>query len=294
MMEENLNEALPKEELRKKEKNEKSYSGRKTFAFSDESQYQLVEELLQQKPQELTNADVLVKALTLFVESEEIHQSLNHLPQTAAEIFKGDLAKLDVAFETIRSVFSAQMKSSTELILQREDKLQRKYETLLTQKETQLEVSNKQIELLAKENETLKSSVEIFKAKETEWEQTKGTLNTLQQALQSEQQRVQQLEAIRSAQNEDQFLKSEQLIKELQQQVQELTVKNRELSIHNEHLLTEKTTLQTDLREKQESLKQLEMERQQLQDKMILSNQQSQERFDQLMNQLIAFKNEKK
>lgn len=293
-MEKNTNCLIEAETIIPKEKNEKTYSGRKTFAFSDESQHRLVEDLLNQKPQELTNADVLVKALTLFVESEEIHQSLNHLPQTAMEIFKGDLAKLDVAFETIRSVFSTQMKSSTELILQREEKMQRKYETLLTQKETQLEVSNKQIELLSVENEALKTSVDEFKTQETEWIQAKHTVATLQQALQNEQQRVQHLEEKLQHQNDDQLREMEATITQLRQQLQVVETTNRELTLRNEHLASQKLELQTLHESKDLRIQQLEAERQQLHEKLMSSNQQAQERFERLMEELLATKQEKK
>lgn len=293
-MEKNTNCLIEAETIIPKEKNEKTYSGRKTFAFSDESQHRLVEDLLNQKPQELTNADVLVKALTLFVESEEIHQSLNHLPQTAMEIFKGDLAKLDVAFETIRSVFSTQMKSSTELILQREEKMQRKYETLLTQKETQLEVSNKQIELLSVENEALKTSVDEFKIQETEWIQAKHTVATLQQALQNEQQRVQHLEEKLQHQNDDQLREMEATITQLRQQLQVVETTNRELTLRNEHLASQKLELQTLHESKDLRIQQLEAERQQLHEKLMSSNQQAQERFERLMEELLATKQEKK
>lgn len=277
-----------------KEKTEKSYSGRKTFAFSDESQHQMVEQILAQKPKELTNGDVLVRALKLFVEQEEMHQSLNHLPQTAADIFKGDLAKLDVAFETIRSVFSTQMKSSTDLILQREENMQRKYETLLNQKDTQLEVSNKQIELLSSENEGLKETIETFKTKETDWIQTKHTVSTLQQALQNEQQRAQGLETQLEVQGNARLKEMEETIKTLQSQVQTLEGVNRELSLKNEHLLSEKNGLQSENQAKEDRLRQLEVERQTLQEQLITTTQQSQERIERLMEELLQTKQEKK
>lgn len=271
-------------------KQEKPYSGRKTFAFSDESQYQTVEQILAQKPKELTNGDVLVQALKLFVEKEEMHQSLNHLPQTATDIFKGDLAKLDVAFETIRSVFSTQMKSSTELILQREANLQRKYETLLTQKDTQLEVANKQIELLAVQNEDMKTKVDYYQAQEVEWNQTKHTVATLQQALQNEQQRTQTLEYQVQTQEQLPLEALKQEIQTLQAQIQTLEGVHRELVLKNEHLQSEKQSLQQELQTKSEQLQQAETERLSLQDRLLTTTRESQERIERLVDELVYLK----
>ena len=100
---ETMTENKPEENVMEKES--AKYSGRKSFAFSDKGMYDDVEELLAQKPEGLTNAEFLHQALKQYVESDELNQTFNHLPTQAVDIFKGDLEKLNVAFEMIRETF---------------------------------------------------------------------------------------------------------------------------------------------------------------------------------------------
>lgn len=166
------------------------YSGRKSFAFSDKEMYDAVEELLAQKPGGLTNAEFLHQALKQYVESDELNQTFNHLPVQAVDIFKGDLEKLNVAFEMIRETFKTQMVASTQLISQREERLTRQFERerdLLNQRITSLTT---EVAMLMEQKQALEGLANQAQDLKQELTQLKPTVGTLQQALEASQQQV--------------------------------------------------------------------------------------------------------
>ena len=173
---------------------EKSFSERKSFAFSDEQLFNEVNDFLKQKPKELTNGELLHKALKHYIESEEINQSFNQLTPRSVDLFKGDLARLDIAFETIRSIYKAQMNSSSELVQQMEAQLTAKYEQVLNTQEKELEQIRLQNEAYQLEVNKQAESLTQYQAKEVEWERLKKTIETLEETLKKEQQYSTQLE----------------------------------------------------------------------------------------------------
>lgn len=166
------------------------YSGRKSFAFSDKAMYESVEELLTQKPEGLTNAEFLHEALKHYVESDELNQTFHHLPVQAVDIFKGDLEKLNIAFEMIRETFKTQMVASTQLIGQREEKLTRQFDRERDLLEQRIESLTTEVSLLTEQKRTLSAEAEQTQALKQELNQLKPTVGTLQQALEASHQQV--------------------------------------------------------------------------------------------------------
>ena len=185
---ETMTENKPEENVMEKES--AKYSGRKSFAFSDKGMYDDVEELLAQKPEGLTNAEFLHQALKQYVESDELNQTFNHLPTQAVDIFKGDLEKLNVAFEMIRETFKTQMLASTQLISQREDKLTRQFDRERGLLEDRIQSLTTEVSLLTEQKQSLEGLASQTETLKQEIAQLKPTVGTLQQALEASQQQV--------------------------------------------------------------------------------------------------------
>ncbi len=228
------------------------YSGRKSFAFSDKGMYDAVEELLAQKPEGLTNAEFLHQALKQYVESDELNQTFNHLPTQAVDIFKGDLEKLNVAFEMIRETFKTQMLASTQLISQREEKMTRQFERerdLLEQRITSLTT---EVTMLAEKNQALEGLANQANEMKQELSQLKPTVGTLQQALDASQQQVELLKREAAQYNAEEVEK----LKKAHAELKELFATNNIRLQHAQDQEKRAIDALTDSRSENEALKQ--------------------------------------
>ena len=263
------------------------YSGRKSFAFSDKAMYESVEELLTQKPEGLTNAEFLHQALKQYVESDELNQTFNHLPVQAVDIFKGDLEKLNVAFEMIRETFKTQMLASTQLITQREERLTRQFDRERELLEQRLTSLTTEVATLMEQKQSLEGLANQAQELKQELSQLKPTVGTLQQALEASQQQVEALK--REASQYD--AKEVEELKKAHLELKELFATNNIRLQHAQDQEKRATDALAEARAENEALKQsLEMaetrhreESKQMREELAVANQNIQELYQKLL-----------
>lgn len=260
---------------------EKSFSERKSFAFSDEQLFNEVNDFLKQKPKELTNGELLHKALKHYIESEEINQSFNQLTPRSVDLFKGDLARLDIAFETIRSIYKAQMNSSSELVQQMEAQLTAKYEQVLNTQEKELEQIRLQNEAYQLEVNKQAESLTQYQAKEVEWERLKKTIETLEETLKKEQQYSTQLEGNLKA-SETKQIEAMTKYQTLTEELSALKEAHQDLKFREQELVMNAKEVKQLLAYREEELKTLKAELSQMKE----DNQTLQTRYHELMTSL--------
>lgn len=259
------------------------YSGRKSFAFSDKEMYDSVEALLGQKPEGLTNAEFLHQALKQYVESEEINQSLNHLPMQAVDLFKGDLEKLNIAFEMIRETFKTQMLASTQLIQQREEKLTRQWEKERGNFEQLMEGFKIEVQTLTAQKYEQEKLMEQANEWKEELLQLRPTVTTLQQALEASQKQVQQLQSVCDSHSTDEVNHWKEAYTAVKENIATTTLRLQHAQEQEAQAKEQIQALQNELERANQSIKQHQDELKEVREELATSHRTIQELYQKLL-----------
>lgn len=226
-----------------------SVSKRKTVAFSDLEMRKEVDVLFTKKPEGWSNADFLYHALRRYVEYEETKDTLQTLPTRAAELFQGDLQRLDIAFETIKETYRTQMLSVTQLVEQQENRLKAQHEKEKNTEAVRFTQLQTQYEAIEQELARCQQQAQQREAQTQRYEQLQREFDTTTQLLAAEQRQRLQLEADIKQQDPDQ-------LKSLMAQLQQLTQQNQELTTQMTQLKAEHTVEVQHLKQENQGLTQ--------------------------------------
>lgn len=162
---------------------ERKVAERKTFTFSNEEAFQHVNEMLDQKPEGLSNSDFLYKALKYYVEQDQLQETFNKLPPSVTTSFKGDLQKLETSFQMIKDVFQLHFYHAQEIISQHEAKLVTTHQLTVDELNQANQNLKTQIEWAENQNQKLKCELEELTKLKEESTLAQQTIQMQSQAL---------------------------------------------------------------------------------------------------------------